>query len=70
MQLSRAMTHPAEPERRDPQVGQANPDASTWEFENPYLGPPEEGQPRIGNGHPRNDLERRRGVPPRGFALS
>jgi hypothetical protein len=64
------MTRPAEPERHDPTVGQNNPDASTWEFERPYLGPPEEGQPRIGNGRPKNDLERRYGVPPRRAATA
>lgn len=39
---------PADPERRDPQVGAANPHRSLWGIDFPYLGPPEEGQPRIG----------------------
>jgi hypothetical protein len=39
---------PAEPERNDPHVGVSNPNASSWGFEHPYSGPPEEGQPRQG----------------------
>jgi hypothetical protein len=42
------MTHPAEPERRDLRVGTANPHRSLWGIDHPYLGPPEEGQPRVG----------------------
>lgn len=42
------MSRPAEPERHDERVGASHPDASTWDFEKPYLGPPEEGQPRMG----------------------
>lgn len=41
------MTHPAEPERRDPRVGISNPHQSLWVIDHPYLGPPEEGQPRV-----------------------
>jgi hypothetical protein len=40
---------PAELERSDPQVGQSQPCASTWEWERPYNGPPEDGQPRAGS---------------------
>jgi hypothetical protein len=43
---------PAEPERHDPHVGTSNPDRSTWDFDRPYLGPPEQGQPRLGDGPP------------------
>jgi hypothetical protein len=46
------MTHPAEPERHDPHVGASNPNASSWDSEKPYLGPPEEGQPRAGSARP------------------
>jgi len=44
-------TQAAEPERHDPQVGQSQPGASTWEWERPYTGPPEDGQPRAGSAH-------------------
>jgi hypothetical protein len=47
---SSSVTRPAEPERHDCHVGASNPDASTWDFERPYLGPPEGGQPRGGSG--------------------
>lgn len=40
---------PAERERNDPHIGLSNPDASTWDFDEPYLGPPEDGQPRRGS---------------------
>jgi quercetin dioxygenase-like cupin family protein len=43
------MSHPGEPERRDPKVGGSHPDASTWGWHQPYMGPPEEGQPRAGS---------------------
>ncbi len=42
-------SRPADPERYDPQVGQSQPGASTWEWENAYTGPPEDGQPRAGS---------------------
>jgi hypothetical protein len=45
------MSRPAEPERHDPHVGMSHPDQSTWDWEKPYLGPPEEGQPRAGSAH-------------------
>lgn len=40
------MSHPAEHERHDPHVGMSNPNQSIWDWELPYLGPPEDGQPR------------------------
>ena len=40
---------PADPERRDPNVGAAQPDASTWDWERAYNGPPEDAQPRAGS---------------------
>lgn len=43
------MTKPAEPERKDPKVGMSNPAESLWDVDSPYVGPPEEGQPRKGN---------------------
>ncbi len=43
------MTRPAEPERHDPRVGTSNPHASLWQVDEPYLGPPEAGQPRAGS---------------------
>lgn len=46
----KAGTRPAEPERHDAHVGTSNPDQSTWDFDRPYLGPPEQGQPRLGDG--------------------
>lgn len=45
------MTQPAERERHDPEVGASNPNQSSWAFERPYLGPPEDGQPRAGSAH-------------------
>ena len=41
------MSHPAEPERHEPRAGTANPQQSLWLVDYPYLGPPEEGQPRV-----------------------
>ncbi len=49
MPTSHRPPHPATPERRDPHVGQSQPDASNWDLERPYIGPPEEGQPRMGS---------------------
>lgn len=43
------MTKPAEPERKDKNVGTSNPAESLWEVDKPYTGPPEEGQPRKGS---------------------
>ena len=40
---------PADPERHEERVGQSQPCASTWEWERPYNGPPEDGQPRKGS---------------------
>lgn len=40
---------PANSERHDPNVGQSQPDASNWDCDCPYIGPPEEGQPRLGS---------------------
>jgi hypothetical protein len=40
---------PADPERHDNKVGASQPDASTWDWENAYAGPPEDGQPRAGS---------------------
>lgn len=51
-----AMTHAAEPERHDRHVGMSNPNQSTWDWEKPYLGPPEEGQPRAGTAHRFSDV--------------
>ncbi len=47
-EVGSSATRPAEPERHDRHVGTSNPNASTWDFERPYLGPPEGGQPRGG----------------------
>jgi hypothetical protein len=44
-----SMTRPAEPERHDPHVGMSNANQSSWDWESPYLGPPEAGQPRAGS---------------------
>lgn len=44
-----APPHAADPERRDPHVGQSQPDASNWDSQRPYIGPPEDGQPRMGS---------------------
>lgn len=43
------MTRPAEPERHDSRMGASNPHRSTWDCDDPYYGPPEEGQPRMGD---------------------
>lgn len=43
------MTKPAEPEREDTQTGKSNPGQSLWDAKKPYIGPPEEGQPHLGN---------------------
>lgn len=48
-EAQRRTTRAAEPERHDVHVGMSNPNQSTWEWEKPYLGPPEEGQPRAGS---------------------
>jgi len=60
---------PAEPERHDPRIGASQPDASTWEWQQPYAGPPEAGQPRAGSaaGHERLDS---RGAKPRVWRMS
>lgn len=42
------MSRPAEPERKDQQVGISNPAKSLWDEDKPYTGPPESGQPRQG----------------------
>lgn len=42
------MSRPAEPERHDPHVGESNPAQSLWDIDEPYTGPPEDGQPRKG----------------------
>ena len=46
------MTHPAELERHDLRIGTSNPHRSSWDWDRPYLGPPEEGQPRAGTARP------------------
>lgn len=51
------MTRPAEPERHDPRMGASNPHRSTWDCDDPYYGPPEEGQPRMGNRRSGSDAE-------------
>jgi hypothetical protein len=43
------MSRPAEPERKNPHVGESNPAASLWDEDKPYTGPPESGQPRKGS---------------------
>jgi hypothetical protein len=43
------MTRAAEPERHVSHVGMSSPNQSTWDWETPYLGPPEDGQPRAGS---------------------
>jgi hypothetical protein len=48
----RQMTHtskPADPERHEASVAQSQPEGSTWAWEHPYVGPPEDGQPRAGS---------------------
>jgi hypothetical protein len=52
------MIRPAERERHDPRVGTSNPNQSSWDWESPYLGPPEEGQPRAGSAAPRQQARR------------
>lgn len=42
------MSRPAEPERKDPTIGDSNPAKSLWEEKKPYVGPPAEGHPRKG----------------------
>lgn len=45
------MPRPAEPERHNLHIGMSSPNQSTWDCESPYLGPPEDGQPRAGSAH-------------------
>jgi hypothetical protein len=53
-------SRPADPERHEQKVGESQPDASTWDWEDPYVGPPEDGQPRAGSADPaRRDPPRR-----------
>jgi hypothetical protein len=54
MATMRLTSRPAEPERHDPKVGESQPCASTWDWENAYTGPPEDGQPRMGSAPPRS----------------
>lgn len=46
------MSRPAQPERNDPTIGDSNPAKSLWDESKPYVGPPEEGQPRKGAKNP------------------
>jgi hypothetical protein len=52
------MNRPAERERHNPRVGTSNPNQSSWDWEAPYLGPPEAGQPRAGSAPPRQQARR------------
>jgi hypothetical protein len=45
----RYSSRPAEPERYDDKVAESQPEGSTWSWEDPYVGPPEDGQPRMGS---------------------